>query len=242
MTNTVLISGANRGIGFETARQLGKKDWTILVGARSEERGNEAVQRLQQEGIQAEWVQLDLNDISTIHQAATFIRSHYPELKVLVNNAGIPGDMNKRPLDFNVEELQKVSSVNVFGNFEMIKTFTPILAKNHGRIVNLTVPSIPSEFFHPFAYLTSKSALNMMIKLFARDFKKNHITVDIMGVAPGGISTDLNGHMENGLMRTVEQGAHSVVQVVTDHQHHQGKTVLRFGIKDLVTNRFSKRN
>lgn len=240
MTNTVLISGANRGIGFETARQLGRKGWTVLVGARSQQRGQEAVKKLQQEHIQAQWIQLDLNDAASIHQAADTIQNHHPELKVLVNNAGIPGDMNKRPVDFTAEELQAVTSVNVLGNFEMIKTFTPILAKNGGRIVNLTVPSIPSEFFHPFAYLTSKSALNMMIKLFARDYKKNHLAVDIMGVAPGGISTDLNGHMQNGLMRTVEQGAHSVVQVVTDHRHHQGKIVLRFGIINLITNRFKK--
>jgi len=242
MTKTVLISGANKGIGYETAKQLGAKGWFVLVGARNEDRGQTAVQHLQEQGIRAEWIKLDLNDLATIHQAAEFIQQNHPDLQAVINNAGIPGDMNKCPLDFTVEELQAVTSVNFLGNFEMIKAFTPILAKNYGRIVNLTVPSLPSGYFHPFAYLTSKSTLNMMIKLVGRDYKQTHTNVDIMGIAPGGITTDLNGHMKNPLMRTVKQGAHSVVQVVTDKRHHQGKIVLRFGIGNLLTNMLFKKN
>ena len=242
MTKTVLISGANKGIGYETARQLGAKGWFVLVGARNEGRGQTAVQHLQEQGIHAEWIKFDLNDLATIHQAAESIQQNHPDLQAVINNAGIPGDMAKRPLDFTVEELQATISVNFLGNFEIVKSFTPILAKNHGRIINLTIPSIPSNYFHPFAYLTSKSTLNMMIKLVGRDYKATHTNVDIMGIAPGGISTDLNGHMKNHTMRTVEQGAHSVVKVVTDKRHHQGKILPRFGVGNLVTNFLFKRN
>lgn len=233
MANTVLITGANKGIGFEMARQLGQKGWTILLGARNKQRGMAAVQKLQEEGITVEWIPIDLNDPETIHFAAANVAKMHPELRVLVNNAGIPGDMSAEPLATKTEDLQATLNVNVIGNFELIKAFTPILQKNHGRIVNMTIPA-PNRFFHPFSYCTSKSALNQMISMFAKSFKAQHIPVEIFGVVPGGVTTDLNHHMNNRFMRSVEDGAGSVVNVILDKHNHQGKTVIRFGGMKLV--------
>ena len=101
MSETVLITGANKGIGFEIARQLGQKGWTILLGARNKERGLAAVNKLQAVGVTVELVMIDLNDLETIHAAADKIANVHPELKVLVNNAGIPGDMEAKPLETN---------------------------------------------------------------------------------------------------------------------------------------------
>ena len=89
MEQKVLITGANKGIGFETAKQLGAKGWTILLGAKNEQRGMSAVEALQQQGITAEWIKIDLTDTNTIHAAANDIKANHPDVKLLINNAGI---------------------------------------------------------------------------------------------------------------------------------------------------------
>lgn len=227
MTQKVLITGANKGLGFETGRQLGNKGWTILLGARDEVRGTEAVKTLQQKGINAEWIKIDFNDLTTIHEAAKYVENNHADLNVLINNAGISGNMEASPLDVDIEELKTVTEVNVYGNFEMVKSFTPILARNKGRILNLTIPTKPSNFFHPFSYMTTKTALNSMIKLFAKYFKKHKISVEIFGVMPGGITTDLNNNQIGFLMRTVNEGAQSIVNVIMDKRNHNGKILIR---------------
>ena len=230
MINKVLISGANKGIGFETARQLGQQGWSILLGARSEKRGLAAVEELKASGVNAEWVKVDLNDVSTIHAAAKYIKANHADLNVLINNAGIPGDMHKDALDFTTDELREVFNVNFFGNFEMIKTFTPILAANNGRILNLSIPTVASNFFAPFAYMTSKAPLNSMIAAFGAYYTKNKISVEIFGVMPGGITTDLNGNMTGSFMKTLPQGGKVIVDLLTDGKHHQGKVLNEYGV------------
>lgn len=239
MTKTVLITGANKGIGFETARQLGQQGWLVLLGARNPERGATAVKKLQAEGSQAELILIDLNDLTTIQAAAAKVAQEHPELRVLINNAGIAGDMQASPMGTKIAELQDTLAVNVVGNFAMIKAFAPILRSNHGRIVNLTIPDNFVQFFHPFSYITSKAGLNRMIKMFGLSFKRHHIPVEIFGVMPGGVSTDLNHHLKNPLMRSVSDGARVVVNLVNDQHNHQGKIVTDYGVaqalKRLVT-------
>ncbi|QBO35225.1 SDR family NAD(P)-dependent oxidoreductase [Periweissella cryptocerci] len=230
MTNKVLITGANKGIGFETARQLGELGWSILLGARNEERGLAAVAELQQAGITAEWIELDLNAVATIQQAADYIKTNHADLNVLINNAGIPGDMQKSPLDFTTAELREVVDVNFFGNFEMIKAFTPILQANNGRILNLSIPTVASPYFHPFAYMTSKAPLNAMIQAFGMEYTQRNIAVEIFGVMPGGVTTDLNGNAEGSFMKTLPEGGKVIVDLLTDGKHRQGQVVNEYGV------------
>lgn len=109
MSKKVLITGANKGIGFETARQLGQQGWYILLGARNEQRGMEAVNTLQREGINVEWVRIDLNHAETIDSAAQYIRAHHSDINVLINNAGVSGNMQAKPLDVDVDELRSLT-------------------------------------------------------------------------------------------------------------------------------------
>lgn len=229
MTNTVLITGANKGIGFETARQLGIQGWQIILGARNEARGQAAVQQLQDFNISAEWIKIDLNEMATIEKAAACIKHNHPDLKVLINNAGIAGDITKSPLSVTVAELRNLSDVNFIGNFAMIKAFTPILAANHGRIMNLCIPTTVNKYFHPFAYMTSKTPLNVMVASFGYEFKQHNIPVEIFGIEPGGVTTDLNNHENNCFMKTASEGGKVIVDTLLDGKHHQGKIVNKFG-------------
>jgi len=231
MTNKVLITGANKGIGFETARQLGELGWYVLLGARNQVRGEEAVSKLKSEGIQGvEWINIDLNNEDTITEAAEYVSKAHPDLKAVINNAGIPGDMQKRPLDFTVEELRELTEVNFLGNFAMIKAFTPILERNNGRILNLTITSTGMGAFRPFGYMMSKAPLNAMIKVIGNDFKSNHVPVQIYGVIPGGVTTDLNGNQDGWMMRSVEDGGQTVVNALLNKRNLQGKTLVRLGV------------
>ncbi|MTV82273.1 SDR family NAD(P)-dependent oxidoreductase [Secundilactobacillus folii] len=234
MTKTVLITGANKGIGFEVARQMGQKGWTVLLGARNEDRGLAAVRQLKNEGLKVEWLRIDMDDLATVREAAVKVSEQHPELKILINNAGISGHMSAEPLDVTNQELKETLTVNVLGNFEMIKAFTPILRRNHGRIVNLTIPVNYTRFWHPFSYIISKSGLNQMIKMVGQSFRKQHIPVDVFGIIPGGVTTDLNGHMSNPLMHTIPEGASAVVKIATDSHHHQGKIVTDYGATKLI--------
>lgn len=234
MTKKVLITGANRGTGFETARQLAHQGWYVLLGVRNIQRGQTALAKLNAENLSnVELIHIDLNNLETLDEAVTEVNRHHPDLQVIVNNAGIAGDMNKGPLDFSAKELDNLMKVNVEGNFEMIKQFTPILAKNQGKIVCLTIPTIINNFFKPFGYLTSKSALNTLIKLIGNDYKQNHIPVEVFGVIPGGVTTDLNDHMSGWMMHSVEEGGQIIAAAVNDAHNHQGKIINRMGIVSL---------
>lgn len=219
------------------AQQLGHLGWSILLGARNAERGLAAVDQLTAAGITAEWVQIDLNDVATIQTAATYIEAKHPDLNVLINNAGIPGDMQKDALEFTTAELREVIDVNFFGNFEMIKAFTPVLKANNGRIMNLSIPTAATARFKPFAYMTSKAPLNAMIQAFGLNFTQNNIPVEIFGVLPGGITTDLNGNTTGSFMKTLPEGGKVIVDLLTDGKNHQGQILNEFGVAmDYETN------
>ncbi|HEX6484883.1 MAG TPA: SDR family NAD(P)-dependent oxidoreductase, partial [Ktedonobacteraceae bacterium] len=137
-----LITGANKGIGFEIARQLGLKGLIVLAGARDQTRGDEAARRLQSEGIETLVVHLDVTDQATINQAASFIDETYGKLDVLVNNAGISlSEGRVPPSELDVEVFRKTYETNVFGVFAVTKAMLPLLRRSDaGRIVNLSSP------------------------------------------------------------------------------------------------------
>nr|WP_256873596.1 SDR family NAD(P)-dependent oxidoreductase [Paenibacillus kribbensis] len=124
MTKTALVTGANKGIGYEIAKQLLKEGYRVLVGARDQERGETAVTALRAFG-DAHLVLLDVADLHSIDNAVTTITQNYTELSLLVNNAGIPGDMHKVGWEFAVEDLKTTHEVNFIGPFALSKGLLP---------------------------------------------------------------------------------------------------------------------
>ena len=220
-TNTkriVLVTGANKGIGKEIARQLGTLGMTVLLGVRDSGRGEEAVVELKAGGADAEAIRIDVTDEASITEAASQIEAKFGRLDVLVNNAGIALETTN-VLDMDV--LRRTYDTNVFGVYAVTKAMLPLLRKSEaGRIVNmssglgsLTQNSDPNWAFaavKPLAYNSSKAALNMMTVIFAAELKDTPVKVN--SADPGYTATDLN---QNRGTRTVAQGAIAAVRLAT---------------------------
>ncbi|HEY0756361.1 MAG TPA: SDR family oxidoreductase [Ktedonobacteraceae bacterium] len=218
-----LITGANKGIGFEIARQLGTLGITILAGVRDQARGEATVQKLRAEGIDATLVPLDVTDQANIDAAAAFIDQTYGKLDVLVNNAGISTrEGSIPPSELAFADLHKIFATNVFGVFAVTKAMLPLLRRSEaGRVVNLSsemgslgINSDPASFAAgmppALAYNASKTTLNALTVFFAKELRNTPIKVN--SVSPGYVATDLNGH--SGFL-TPEQGAKAPVAFAT---------------------------
>ncbi len=218
-----LVTGANKGIGFEIARQLGTQGLTVLAGVRDRARGEAAVQKLRAEDIDAIAIQLDVTDQSSIDAAAAYIDQTYGKLDILVNNAGISvREGGTPPSTLAIEDLRKTFETNFFGVFAVTKALLPLLRRAEaGRIVNLSSPmgslgihSDPGSFAAQMptllAYNSSKTALNTLTVFFAKELRDTPIKIN--SVSPGYVATDLNGH--SGYL-TPEQGAQAPVTFAT---------------------------
>ena len=138
----VFVTGANKGIGFGIAKHLGLSGWKVVIGARHQQRAEKAIGELEAAGIDVlGWVNIELADLNSIEQAAKEVSERFPELSLLVNNAGIPGDMGVDGVHTEIKELRETIDVNFIGTFALSKALVPLLVKNGGRIVNVTVPS-----------------------------------------------------------------------------------------------------
>lgn len=224
MTKTALVTGANKGIGFEIAKHLLQAGYHVLVGARDQERGESAVNALKAFG-QAELLLINMADLQSIDQAINTIKQNYNHLSLLVNNAGIPGDMHKVGWEFDVEELEATHQVDFIGPFALSKGLLPLLIANKGTIQNISIPIEPLSFFNAFAYQTAKAPLNVMTKSWGMSFEKENIPVEIFAVMPGAVSTDLNGNMTGDFVKTTAQAAEIIVGYVLDDENHNGQVI-----------------
>jgi NAD(P)-dependent dehydrogenase (short-subunit alcohol dehydrogenase family) len=208
-----LVTGGNKGIGLEIARQLGNAGNMVLLGARNPTLGDAAAIKLKAEGIDVHFIHLDVDKPETIQAAATVIEAEYGRLDVLVNNAGINDPADGPPSKTSLDAVRRVFDVNVFGVLAVTQAMLPLLLKSASpRIVNvsstlgsLSLNSDPAWEFAPVkitGYNTSKAALNMLTVLLAAELRDTGIKVN--AACPGYTATDLNGH--NGY-QTVAQGA-----------------------------------
>lgn len=201
-----LVTGANKGLGLETARQLAQEGLTVLMASRNKERGIEAVQKLKDEGLDVELIKLEVTNSAEVDALVESIDSTYGKLDVLVNNAGImhggePTGVNTSEI-VKAEVLRETFDVNFFSLVSLTQKLVPLLKKSEsGRIINVssilgsnTVQSdetSPWSGIKPFAYNASKSALNSFTVHLAAALKDTNIKVN--SAHPGWVKTELGG-------------------------------------------------
>lgn len=216
-----LITGANKGIGYEIARQLGKLGYVVLVGARDKKRGQAATDRLRAEGVDAHLQLLDVTHHPSHIRTHDFIENEYGRLDVLVNNAGAAHDKVLKPSEIPIDTIREVFEPNFFGVIAVTQALLPLLHKSEAaRIVNLssslgsiTTLSDPTSYdggFRLLGYGASKAALNMFTVQLAHEFRETPIKVN--SVHPGWIKTDMGGPEAPG---TIEEGADTAVWLAT---------------------------
>ena len=222
----VLVTGANKGIGFGIAKHLGLSGWNVILGARNEQRAEKAISELKAAGINVlGYVNIELKDQNGVSQAAKEISEKYPGLSLLVNNAGIPGDMSVDSAHTELSDIRETLDVNFIGTWALTKALLPILISNNGRIVNITVPSEISPYWHPLAYVASKAAQNAMMGVMAIEFQQSKTPVEIFSVHPGPTTTDLNGNMALPGFHDIETVGQKTAELINDGQNHQGEFI-----------------
>ena len=222
MTTTIaLITGANKGIGLETARQLGTRGVTVLAGARDEARGLEAERALRDAGADARFVRLNVTDPKSAQEAADWVDHQYGRLDILVNNAGI-ARAGGPPSQTDLDAMREVYETNVFGVIIVTNAMLPLLRRapaarivnvssEVGSITSMTAPASPlAQMPASLAYPSSKSALNMITALYAKELRDTPVKVNAAN--PGYTATDLNRHTG---FRSVAEGAEASVHLAT---------------------------
>jgi NAD(P)-dependent dehydrogenase (short-subunit alcohol dehydrogenase family) len=217
-----LVTGANKGIGYETARQLGKQGFHVLVAARDEKRGADAVAKLKGDGVSAQFLKLDVTSDADRKAVARHIaEAHGGRLDVLVNNAAINIDGNAKPSDLSREVLRQTFDANFFAVVALTQELLPFVRRSDaGRIVNLSSglasltlhsdPSWPFYNYKPLAYDASKTALNAFTLHLAHELKDTPIKVN--AADPGWVKTDMGGA---GAELELQEGAETSVWLAT---------------------------
>jgi NAD(P)-dependent dehydrogenase (short-subunit alcohol dehydrogenase family) len=221
-----LVTGANRGLGFETARQLARRGVKVLLGARNEEHGKEAAAKLKREGLDAEFILVDMNDPKTHEKAARVIEEKFGKLDILINNAAVnlegSADLEIQAASQTpIEIYRRTFETNFFGLITLTQKLLPLVKKSGaGRIVNLssalgssTLHSDPASFIYDFkipAYDASKAAVNSFTIHLAYELKDTPIKVN--AADPGWVKTDMGG--ENAPLE-IEDGVKTSVELAT---------------------------
>lgn len=236
---TALITGANRGIGFAAARQLGELGFSVWLGARDAQSGRAAEANLQADGLDVRFLQLDVTDEGQVGAAAAGVEASGPPLDVLINNAAIALDREGEgrpfpPSRLPLANLRETFEVNLFGAVAVTQAFLPLIRRSTaGRIVNVssglgtfhynTTPQSDSPPLNILAYKASKAALNMATLMFAEELKGTPIKVNAASPSartPGPVATDLSGPGRAEVLRAQgfgppEEGARTLVHLAT---------------------------
>jgi NAD(P)-dependent dehydrogenase (short-subunit alcohol dehydrogenase family) len=208
-----LVTGANKGIGFEVARQLAASGCTVLLGARNRALGEEAAAKLKGEGLDVRCLAIDLDDHETIAAAAEQIDTDLGHLDILVNNAGIAAEGDGPASTSSVNAIEREFRVNFLGTVAVTRAMLSLLRKaQSARIVNVSSglgsitrhadPASAYAGFRYFGYSASKAALDMFTAQLARELRGTHVKVN--SAEPGYTATDLNQHRGTP---TVAEGA-----------------------------------
>jgi NAD(P)-dependent dehydrogenase (short-subunit alcohol dehydrogenase family) len=206
-----LVTGANRGIGFEICRQLGQRGYVVVLGSRDRERGEVAAARLRGEGLDVVGCQLDVADAASVESAVERMRREHGRLYAVVNNAAILYDTWQRGVDANLDEVREAFETNVLGAWRVVQATLPLLRESPtGRIVNVSsgAGALTDMGGGTPAYRTSKAALNALTRVLAAELRADRILVN--AICPGWVATDMGG--AGG--RPVSDGAAGIVWAV----------------------------
>lgn len=208
---TAVVTGANRGIGRDVARQLTEKGFTVVLGARRLATGKQVAHELDPTGERVLPCQLDVTDPGSVAAMADWVTATLGRCDVLVNNAAIDYDTDQRAVDADLHRVQHAMQTNLFGAWQTTQALLPLLRRSaHPRIVNVSSEggSISQMIGGTPAYSVSKAALNALTRLLAGELTDDRILVN--AVCPGWTDTDMG---QGG--RPVEHGAASVLWAVT---------------------------
>ncbi|WP_338443798.1 SDR family oxidoreductase [Bacillus spizizenii] len=209
----VLVTGGNRGIGYELAKQLGVNGFKVILASRDPVLGPEAAQKLRASGLDVSFVLIDVEDQESIRQAVITVNEQYGRLDVLINNAGVYLDKNEKLLYMDPSILEKTMAINFFGAYHVMRPFIPLMEKQgYGRIINVSSEyGAVSEMSDQGvgAYKLSKLALNGLTRLAAAEIKGD---IKINAVDPGWVSTDMGGP---SAPRTPKEAAESILWLAT---------------------------
>ena len=215
-----LVTGANKGIGYEIAAGLGALGWSVGVGARDEARREAAVQKLRAGGADAFGVPLDVTDDASVAAAARLLEQRAGRLDVLVNNAGVTGGLPQTPTTVDLSVVRTAVETNVIGVIRVTNALLPLLRRSASpRIVNmsssvgsLTKQTTPGAETGPIsaAYAPSKTFLNALTVQYAKELRDTNILIN--AACPGYCATELNGLRG---VRTPEQGAAIAIRLAS---------------------------
>jgi len=210
---TALVTGANKGIGHEVARQLAAKGFRVFIGARNRDAGRKAADEIAKQGGKATFLEIDVSDDNSVTAATREFAKAADHLDVLVNNAGIIMDGDNAILEISDDIFRKTLETNTLGALRVTRAFVPLLAKSKApRVVNVSSGGGQltggADGWAP-AYCISKTALNGVTSQLATALPKFAVN----SVCPGWVRTDMGGR---GATRTVEEGADTIVWLATD--------------------------
>jgi NAD(P)-dependent dehydrogenase (short-subunit alcohol dehydrogenase family) len=208
-----LITGANRGIGYEIARQLGRRGMHIIAAARTSARGEAAVERLQAEDIVASSALLDVNNEHSMDTLAASVTDDFGRLDVLVNNAGVYPDEGVPGLEVDLAIVRDTLETNTLGPLRLCQLFAPLMrTRSWGRVVNVSsgAGQMAGMTGTTLAYRVSKAALNAITLILADELRDTGILVNAL--CPGWVRTEMGGP---GAPRSVERGADTAAWLAT---------------------------
>ncbi len=207
-----LVTGANRGLGFETCKQLSQLGITVLLTSRDPTKGEVAAKQLIDKGLDVIFYQLDVSDRSNIKDIFTKIENQFGRLDILINNAAILYDKDQSTMNADLELVNKALTANLFGPWLLCQAFIPLMEKNgYGRIVNVSSGAASMHYMEGGtpAYGISKVALNALTRKLASELGRKNVLVN--SVDPGWVATDMGGH--GG--RPIEDGCRGIVWAAT---------------------------
>lgn len=216
-----LVTGGNKGIGFEICRQLAQKGIKVILTARNQQKGRAAAEKLQKEGLDVVHHQLDVTDEESVKKTAEYVDQKFGKLDILINNAGILIDAETRGLEADIDKVKESVEVNTYGSLRVSKAFIPIMQKNnYGRIVNMSSHMAALYQMAGWApgYRISKTALNAVTRILAYELRQTNITVN--SVSPGWARTEMGGPEAPN---SIEEGADTAVWLATSDNVATGR-------------------